>query len=98
MKRAAVFLRKKQFFVHAFSQTTDGVWIVWAPCLAVPQSGSDEDLGRAICAALEGSRAQVPHPTQWNGILKPLLDLAGVKSWTTFAKDATYVEVEEDAG
>ena len=96
MRRVTIYRRKKQFLVHASSRTTNGVWILWDPCLAVPVTSDDRELQRAIRAALDGSRADVPHPRVWKGLLDPLLALAGVKSWSTFSKNASCIEIEEE--
>ena len=36
------------------------------------------------------------HPTQWNNHFRPILDLAGVKSWNTFVKGAVLVGIESE--
>jgi hypothetical protein len=96
MKRATVYRRKKQILVHASSRTTDGVWILWRPCLALPEASDNRELEQAIRAALDGSKTNVPHPQTWEGLLDPLLTLASVKAWSTFSKGASCVDVEED--
>jgi hypothetical protein len=96
VKRANVYHRKGRYFVHASSRTTDGVWIVWEPSFSVHEDDGAAQLGLAIVAALDGSQSGVPHPSDWRGVLSPLLALSGVKSWATFRKSATCVEVEEE--
>ena len=94
MKRATVYRRGPAVLVHPSSRTTDGVWLVSEPCVRLSSDCSDVEMGNALLAALEESKLSVPHPTQWKGILQPLLSAAGVKSWKTFAKSAVCVEVE----
>lgn len=96
MRRATVYRRNKQFLVHASSRTADGVWILWQPCLAIPERSHGQEIGQAIRAALDGSKMNVPPPQTWKGLLDPLLALAGVKAWSTFSKSASCVEVEDD--
>ena len=96
MRRATIYRRRKQFLMHASSRTTDGVWILTAPCLAVPEGSDDSEVQRAIRAALDGSQTDVPHPQVWKGLLDPLLRLAGVKAWSTFSKGTSCIEVEEE--
>jgi hypothetical protein len=60
--------------------------------------GQEEKLGRAIISALQGSRLNVPHPSDWKLILRPLLAVSGVKAWTAFSKSAMCLEVEEEGG
>ncbi len=55
-----------------------------------------DKLGALIGQALEVSKSDVPHPTSWKGLFDPVLQLAGVKSWSTFVKSAKCVEVELD--
>jgi hypothetical protein len=98
MKRATVYHRKGKFFAHASSQTTAGVWILSEPCLALDDTCTDHELGSALLGALAGSENAVAHPQSWKGLLDPLLTQAGVKSWGTFSKTATCLEVEADAG
>jgi hypothetical protein len=95
MKRATIYWRKKQFLIHSSSRTTDGVWIIWSPCLAVPEASDDSELKQAIRTTLDASRMGVPHPQVWRGLLDPLFALAGVKTWNAFSNGASCMEVEE---
>lgn len=98
MKRATIYLRKGKYLIHASSRTIDGVWIVWQPTFALTEDESAEYLGRKIVAALDGSRSNVPHPSDWKSLSRPLLELGGVKSWATFCKSCVSAEVEEEGG
>ena len=95
LRCATVYRRKQRFLVHSSSRTTDGVWILGPPYLVVAE-GDDHALERAIQSALEGSRADVPHPRTFEGLQDPLLALAGVKNWKAFSKGAECVEVADD--
>lgn len=97
MRRATAFWRAGKYFVHASSRTTDGLWILCEPVFAISENEDAATLGRKLAAALGGSRLDVPAPS-WKGLLTPLLTLSGVKSWTTFSKNASCVEVEEEGG
>ena len=96
MRRAEVYKRNNQFLIHASSRTTDGVWILSEPCLAVAVEGHDAELQRGVRAALGGSREGVPHPVDWRGVGIPLLTLAGVKTWNAFSKQAANIGVTEE--
>jgi hypothetical protein len=96
MKHASVYCKKDGWYVRADSQTTIGVYIASAPYLKLAIDASPEDLGKAVQSALEGSQAGVPHPTEWDHIIRPMYELAKVKTWGRFAKDACYVSVEFD--
>ncbi len=95
-RRATVYLRRRQFYVHSVSQTTQGVWIFTSPCTKLDLKCPDTRLGEAIMSALSGSRDGVPHPVKWGHLIDPLLQQAGVKSWATFAAGASCVEIEDD--
>jgi hypothetical protein len=93
MKMATAYKRGKQIFLHASCKTTAGVWILCRPVLVVTQD-EHGNLGNAILAALDGSQENVPHPVIWKGLFGPLLQLAKLKSWNSFAKSAKCVEIE----
>ncbi len=95
---ATIYLRHGDILVHSSSRTTAGVWILSEPCTRLDSDCSNEALGNAVRAALQGSRSDVPHPAVWTGLVQPLLKLAKVKSWETFAKGALSASVEEEAG
>jgi hypothetical protein len=96
MKMAAVYRRKKNYLVHSWSKTTDGLWILRPPCIALPETSSDTELERAIRAALDASQTGVLPPRDPDKVVKPLLDLAGVTTWSTFAKGTAYLEVKAE--
>jgi len=98
MKRATVYRRGAVILIHPSSCTTDGVWILSKPCVRLSSDCGDAEMGSAVLSALEGSKLSVPHPTQWKGLLEPLLMAAGVKAWKTFVKSAVCVEVEQQNG
>jgi hypothetical protein len=93
MKRATAYQRGERIILHASSKTKAGVWILSAPVLAADQT-DPRHLGEGVLEALDGSREGVPHPISWKGIFDPVLQLAGVKSWGTFAKMAKCVQIE----
>src|SRR5262249_11051520 len=94
MKAATVYKRGNYIYIHASSKTTAGVWIATAPFVQVESGASPFDLGRRVLDPLRGSQTQVPHPTKWSGLLAPLLEQAGVKSWETFIRTAQCLNLE----
>jgi hypothetical protein len=98
MKRATVYRRRSSVLVHPSSCTAEGVWILSEPCVRLPAGCTDADIGHAVLTALQQSKTTVPQPAQWSGVLQPLLRAAGVTTWTSFAKGAVCVEVEQDGG
>ena len=96
MKSATVYKRGNALYFQSSSKTTAGVWIATAPFFKIEIDVTSSAKGEAILQALHASQEGVPHPTNWAGILTPLLELAGVKSWATFMKNATYVGLKSD--
>lgn len=92
-KAAAAYRIGDAIILHASSRTTAGLWILSTPVLAC-DAGDTLQLGKGILAALEGSVDGVPHPTSWKGRFDPVLRLAGVRSWRSFARTASCVEIE----
>lgn len=80
--------------VSSESRTTDGVWITAEPCIRLPTDCSSAELGKAALAALATSKTGVAHPTDWKGVVQPLLMATGVKSWSALAKIALCVAIE----
>ena len=95
-KSATVYMRRQQFLIHALSRTTDGVWLLSEPCSALAIECDDRGLGSAIRRALDGSLAEVPHPSSWNHVFEPMLSLAGVTTWKAFATGAACIQIETD--
>jgi hypothetical protein len=96
MKRATIYKRALQIFVHPLSRTTDGVWMLTEPIVRQDPSATDAQVGGAIQEALSKSLSAVPHPRNWSGVLEPLLRQAGVRSWRNFAAPAVCVQVEQE--
>lgn len=98
LRKATAYKRRARLVVHASSRTTDGVWVLDEPCIGLDVHCEDEELGAAARQALASSRDGVPHPSNWSGVLQPLLAAAGVRSWNTFAKSASCIELEDRDG
>jgi hypothetical protein len=96
MNNASIYSKKDGWYVHADSRTTVGVYIGATPYLKVAFNASSEDLGKAITSALEGSQVGVPHPTEWEHIVRPVYELAKVKTWHRFARDARRLSARLD--
>jgi hypothetical protein len=98
MRLAKLYLRTKDLLINAQSQTTTGAWILSSPVTRLGADCPNDALGAAVRAAIQGSRAGVPHPKVFKGLSDPLYELAKVKDWLTFVKGAKCVSVREDAG
>lgn len=98
MRHATAYKRGDSFYLHSNSQTTSGVWMAARPFLKLGISVEAEELGRAARDVLDASAVGVEHPKDWNLVEYPLPEMAGVKSWPTFMKQAqcASLRVEED--
>jgi hypothetical protein len=69
------------------------------PEIKVAKDAPPDALGKAAIEALDGSKQDVPHPpySELETGFKPMLDLAGVKTWAAFARNACNVGIEVDA-
>lgn len=98
MKAATAYKRGNILYLHSSSKTTAGVWIATPPFATVLTDTTVLAKGEAILEAINASQDGVPHPTSWNGLINPLLELAGVRTWATFMKSAVCVGIEFDDG
>jgi hypothetical protein len=93
MKTAMLYLRKGIVYIQPHSQTVDGAWI-GTPPLAFVEIEDVERLGLLTISALERSEVGVPHPTDFRGLVSPLLSKAGVKTWAQFVRGTRALMVE----
>lgn len=97
-REAGIYVRKNEVIVHSYSQTTSGAWIASEPFIRIPRDPAPNEPGEAIRKALAASDAGVDHPTEFGELLRPAYELAGVKSWSAFARGAQYCVVRETDG
>lgn len=93
MQCATAYKRGSEYYVHSDRQTTSGVWIASSPFLKLQSSEPVEVLGTAIQTALAASQTNVDHPKDWDAVEYPLPEMAGVKSWTSFMRQALCVSL-----
>lgn len=97
MKSAYALLRKGKILIQSYSKAITGLWIATGPVYVIDEGHPDE-LGAKIRDALHGSIKGMRHPSQaeWKTVQAPMLEAAGVKTWTTLAKSAKSVGLELD--
>jgi hypothetical protein len=95
MKCASAYLRAGKVYIHADVMTKDGIWIMNEPLLACGSKDTSA-LGQCILDALKGSKQGVRHPGRRKDLIAHLLQLAGVKSYNTFARLAKNVSIEQE--
>ena len=98
MRAADIRRYGDRYVLHAWSLTTVGVWLATPPYIAVPCDCDAIKLADALREAFSGSKEGVPHPTEFKGGMKPLLDLAGKKTVRAYENSAVTASVEEDNG
>ncbi|QWK81296.1 hypothetical protein [Ochrobactrum sp. BTU1] len=97
MKSATIYERKNRLYFHACSQTTAGIWMLSAPVLTT-EKGNIREGGRMVKDCLAASRQGIAHPSSFPNLFKPMLDLAGVKSYGTFVNSSKSVGITTDDG
>jgi hypothetical protein len=97
MSVAVVYERGGTLYLRSCSETTQGVRIEDGPCATIAGSAPEDEVARAVLAALAGSRSNVPHPDRnsWSHVTAPLLKAAGVKTFAAFAKSARTLSVNQ---
>ncbi|WP_428262367.1 hypothetical protein [Haliangium sp.] len=95
MKSANLDRRKQQWIIATCSQTTDGVWLHDGEYTVLPAESAPATVAEALQAALARTRIGIPHPQDWTGHVKPLLDAAGVKTWSAYVRDTRAISVEQ---
>ena len=97
---ASVYRRKGKLLIASASQTPGrhGLWIEAGPHLMAEVDDPRPEIGEKVREALAASRRDEPYPDDPESIQVPLLQLAGVKSWSTFMRGASqcFVEQEDD--
>ena len=94
-RSAAVYKRDNTFYLHPLVWTDTGLLVTNPPFVAVDADAEDDELGHAVKEILAASARTVPHPSEW-GLVKPLLELAGVGSEPSFFRTASQIHVEEN--
>lgn len=89
-KFAGVYKRKNLLYMRSNSRTTDWIVIGTGPVIVEPHEVPPDVLGRHILELLKKSEWDIPPPPDPNSVIKPLLEAAGVKSWSAFQRGALY--------
>ena len=92
MRGADIYERKGAIFLCSSSRTTAGVGIISAPYFRV-SSMEPAELGGLIRECLGASINGAPHPKSFSNLFSPILELAGVQTYSSFVKSAKYIMV-----
>ncbi|MEV4713872.1 hypothetical protein [Micromonospora sp. NPDC049374] len=85
-------------YIVSYSRSLNGPFVLNGWCRTLPADSPDESLGEAVLEGLAVGGRQVLEESsdELKKHLKPLLRLAGVKSFTAFAAGALSVGIETD--
>ena len=95
VKRASAYSRGGKVYLYAEARTKDGIWISTEPVMTCDPEDISA-LGQYILDALKRSKQGVRDPGRRKDLTAPLLQLAGVKSYNTFARLAKNVGIRQE--
>jgi len=95
VKTVQLYMRRGVVFIQTQSRTVDGAWIA-TPLLFTTTIDDPSSIGRSVLNALDCSVNNVPHPTDFKKLVTPLLEAAGVKSWSRFVQGTRSVLITLD--
>lgn len=95
MRQAGIYKRLKDYFLCPISESTEGAPICSEPYVRVPID-SNEEIGKTVCSVLDASTIGIPHPSNWDVLVKPFIRLANVKSFRQFERNAHYCQIDDD--
>lgn len=96
MRMAGIYRRQGKDYVTASSRTRDGFWLEEGP-VNVLDSG-DPALAEVVLSALARSRDGIAAPKTWSSHVNKVVEAAGLRRFSAFAKGAAHVSVQEKDG
>ena len=96
MKCTEADVRNGEWFFCPSSRAVTGLWVVTSPIIRVSNDEGNARKGEALMEALNSSRHDVPLPDPKDNLVAPILEMSGVKSWSTFARRANFIRIELD--
>lgn len=93
---AMVYSRRGGGFISPESRTVDGFWIATPPFERLDLECEDHERGETVLRALKASRQDVATPPRSAQLLEPMFELAGVRSFSSFMKEAKAVRLKSD--
>ena len=91
-----IYRRTDGWYIHSTAQTTVGIFLSLPPFIKLLLDERPEILGETVRRVLASDHGIVPHPKVFEGIFKPMLDLAKVKSWSRFMKGFPSIGISDD--
>lgn len=96
VRLASVDLRNGEYLVSTYSTTADGFDVMEGLPARLPGTALAGELGQAVIDALVRSREDIPTPGDLRNVTHPLLDMIGVRDYTSYARGVRQVSVIED--
>lgn len=95
MKTTAAYMIDENIILQAMSLTDSGLWIAHGDVLSI-RSDDRSGLVSGIKKSLAQSTVDIAHPppSEWKHLQRPLLQAAGVRTWTALGKQAKAVSIE----
>lgn len=97
-KSATIYKSDSKYVIHSEEKTTAGVGLACAPSFKLKPNAEDADLGIAIHNALDATKTNVPHPTDWKGHTAAFLKLVGAKSLSSLYRSSKCIGATEEQG
>ena len=84
-----------RLFVHPLALTDAGFWLAVSPARRLERDPAPDSLGGIVSELAQPREQRVPAParTDYPTVLAPILDVAGVRSWTRLEREARLCEV-----
>jgi hypothetical protein len=97
IRMAGIYRRQGKDYVTASSRTRDGFWLEEGP-VDVLDAGDSAALAQAVRSALARSTHGIRAPKDWSSHVNRVVEAAGLKRYSAFAKETDLVTVEEKDG
>jgi hypothetical protein len=95
VRMASVYRRRGKYYVTASSKTRDGFWLEEGPVDVLDDVAA---VAGAVRTALQRSTHGIRSPKDWSNRVNGVVEAAGMKRYSAFAKDAAYVSVDQKDG
>lgn len=95
LRMASIYRRQGKYYVTASSKTRDGFWLEEGPVDVLDDVAA---VAGAVRTALQRSTHGIRSPKDWSNRVNRVVEAAGLKRYSAFAKDAAYVSVDQKDG
>lgn len=97
VRMASIYRRNGKYYVTASSKTRDGFWLEEGP-VDVLDTPDFAALADSVHSALERSTFGIRAPKDWSSHVNRVVEAAGLKRFSAFAKGTAHVSVREADG